>query len=207
VAIVIVIFGVIATFAIPAYYNVLENAKAEVCEGNLSTLLGALESYGLEDDQMPGSLGQLKKEHLEKGWAKTFKERGLWRTKLAYFLVDFDKRGLAYAQASLVDRYLGGVDLVCPMVSSGANSYGLNTSLVSQGMPYDDGSISDYESLAEDGIVIADSDSAAFAGMDGIAERHYRRTYGLGVSKGKDHYKCKKNGDKIKKLKKFKKAR
>jgi len=193
VAIVIVIFGIIATFAIPAYHNALENANAEVCAGNLSVLLGALEAYGLEEDEMPGSLGKLEKEHLQKGWAKTFKERGYWRTKLAYFLVDFDKRGLAYAQVSLVDRYLGGVSIVCPSSGHGENSYGIHGWFAAgQIKSYDD-----YRSRPLNFTAIADCDADNFVGLGNITERHRRYrvlgptdNYGLGISRTKVHQDC-----------------
>jgi len=189
----IIIFSILATFAIPIYNGLLERAKAEVCEGNLSTLLGALENYGLEEDQMPGSLSQLKKEHLEKGWAKTFKERGLWRTKLAYFLVDFDKKGLAYAQAGLAERYLGGVNLACPSYEPQGgdtcyHGYGLEAS-IDENMSY-----SAYKALDSDFIVIADSNSATFGSGNATfpEDRHEKHrilaaaeNYALGVSKGK----------------------
>jgi len=184
--IVVIIAGILVTLGIPVYNNMIENANAKVCKTNLGVLLGALDAYGLENDQLPGSLGQLKNEHLQKGWAKVFEKENIWSLKLAYAIVDFNKRGLAYAQGAWVDRYLGDLKYFrCPSDNTpppDGYSYGLEQSLAA--MPY-----ADYKALPEDTLVVADSDTSTFVGA---TERHRKYSvagvsfYGLGVTKGKD---------------------
>jgi len=105
---IVIIVGVIATFALPAYRNVLEESKAEVCAMNLKVLLGAVETYAVENDALPSSLGQLNNRQLKQAWTKTLEKNNSWKVELAYWLVDFNQRGLAYAQeAKWAKKYIG----------------------------------------------------------------------------------------------------
>lgn len=164
--IVVIIVGLLATFAIPGYHNMVERAKAKVCESNLNVLLGAVKIYALENDQLPGTLGQMKQKYLEKSWARYFKIESRWKIKLAYFLVDLKKRGAAYAQASWLERYVGDIKyFICPADDTPppqGYSYGINSNLA--GITYDQ-----YKSLPDDTVVISDSDSASFPP---VAKRH-----------------------------------
>ena len=113
--VIILVVGILATFAFAGYHNLINNSKAEVCKTNLITLLTAVDTYGFENNQIPLTLSQLKKEHLEKAWAKVLQKKNPWKIKLAYFLVDLETKGLAYAQTSILERYTGGTKyLICP---------------------------------------------------------------------------------------------
>jgi type II secretory pathway pseudopilin PulG len=180
--VIVVIIGILGTFALPAYLNVVENAKEKACQTNLEVLLGALEAFGLENDQLPGTLGQLKKDHLEKSWAKVLAKPEAWKIKLAYFISDLDKHGLAYAQG-WVERYIGSLNqFICPKDDDGLPSYGLNATFVANI------SFRDYQALPVTTIIIADSQANTFP--DGTIEhRHLQYTvlsgsddYGIGVA-------------------------
>ena len=170
--IVLIIVGGIITVAIPLYHNVVEKAKAKVCEANLKVLAAAVEIYALENDQLPGSLGQLQPQHLRKAWAQIFKEEDEWKIKLAYFIVDFDNRGLAYASSNLLQRYLGGdIKLItCPSDPTPppqGTSYGINCALA--GMSY-----RDYKNLPDSYIVVGDCETSCFHSLWELSFRHKR---------------------------------
>jgi len=188
----LIIVGVITTLAIPGYNNLLANAETNVCEANLEVLDAAVtEAYLLENDKLPGALGQLKDEHLKKGWAKVLKENGGWKLKLAYFIVDFKQRGLAYAQGAWVARYVGSTKyLICPADSTpypGGHSYGINTAVAGI-------SAAAYKALPDNTIIICDSDTATFtAGSEAMRHKKHKilstttDNYALGVNKAKKH--------------------
>ena len=178
--VIVVIVAVLGTFALPAYLNVVENAKEKACRTNLEVLLGALEAFGLENDQLPVTLGQLKKEHLEKSWAKVLGSPGSWKIKLAYFISDLNKQGLAYAQAAWVERYIGSLNqFICPKDDDGLPSYGLNTAVA--GM-----SFRTYQQQATTLVVIADSQANLFPPINRRHLKHHTLSnpddYGIGVA-------------------------
>ncbi|MFH1503963.1 MAG: hypothetical protein ABIH08_01020 [Candidatus Omnitrophota bacterium] len=186
IVITVIVIGVIATLAIPGYSNLLEKSKAKVCAANEEVLLGAIDIYALEYDKLPGVLGQLENEHLKKSWAKIFKKGNPLQLKLAYFLVDFNKRGAAYAQEAWLYRYIGNAQyLICPADPTpppAGCSYGLNLALA-------DISYAQYKALPEDTVILADSDTDTFTTP---AEWHEKYnvlasvdTYALGITKGK----------------------
>ncbi len=155
---VLIIIGLVVTFALPSYHNIIENAKSKACQNNLDTILGALNTYGLENDELPASLGQLKQEHLDKAWAKNMRKKGAWKIKLAYFIVDLDSNGLAHAQ-TFVEKFLkNSRDLTCPSDLTpppAGHSYGLNSDIA--GISY-----TEYKALLGTTIVVADSDQSKF---------------------------------------------
>lgn len=152
IVIVVIILAILVSAAIPIYHNAVESAKERVCVVNQQALLGAVEIYALEKDELPADISKLRKEHIEKAWAKVSKQGG-WKLKLAYFIVDLDKQGLAYA--AWVEKYLGDVKhFRCPK-ATGAHSYGLNQNLIN--MSYED-----YKNLPDDTIIIADAGGAIF---------------------------------------------
>jgi competence protein ComGC len=185
----LIIILLLFTIGIPMYHNVVENAKAKACEVNLKVLLGALEAHAVENDQLPGSLSQLNKNDLQKAWAKVLDKEGWWRIKLVYFLIDFDKRGLAYAQSSWISRYVGALKyLTCPVDDTpppAGFSYGLNSSLANI-------SYNDYQNLASDVLVIADCDKPTFASENDLAKRHLRyevfhkQNFAIAIKKGEE---------------------
>ena len=186
IVIVVIIAGILFTFAIPGYYNIVERAKAKVCESNLNVLLGAVEIHALENDLLPATLGQLKQEYLEKSWAK-YLEEGSWKIKLNYFIVDLTKKGMAYAQTGWIERYVGDIKyFTCPADDTpppGGHSYGINSALGP--MAYNQ-----YKTLPDNTVIISGSDSATFPP---VARRHkiYRpftspAKYALSITKNKE---------------------
>jgi len=168
--IVVVIVGIVITFAIPSYKNIIEKSKTETCKINLRVLLTAVETYAIENDELPASLGQLPKENLEKSWAKILGKENPWKVKFIYWIVDLDKHGLAYAQTSWTKRYIGDLKyFTCPADKSpppGGYSYGINPALAK--MPF-----WQYEQLPDGTTVIADCD-APVIGV--LAKRHKKYT-------------------------------
>jgi|GEM_PF-1268471 len=123
----------IGIVGIPFYRNTLENAKSQVCRTNLRMIQDAVELYGAEHDVLPDSLAEIPQATVEKAWAAVFHRENPWVIKAAYFLVDWDQQGFAYAQESFNKRYFGGNRqyLRCPSdtIASSGVSYGLNEHL------------------------------------------------------------------------------
>ena len=184
IVIIIVVIAILATIAIPLYTNAVEKAKAKACETNLRVLLGAVENYALEQDRLPGSLSELRNDDIKKAWADILKKEGAWKIKLAYFLADLDKRGLAYARESWLYRYLGTAQyLMCSANTAGGVSYGINSAVANM-------SLRDYKN-SSNLLVIADADAVVFTRptyrhkiitFQGIA------SYALGIKKGGEVY-------------------
>jgi len=171
----VVIVGILASVGIPLYRNTIEKSKAKVCETNLKMLQAAIEIYGLENDVLPASLTQLRPGDFQKAWARVFGEENQWLIKSAYFLVDFDNRGLAYAQEGFVQRYLGGnlTYLTCPADPTppdekGVGSYGLNAALASQ--PFD--SYKQAQQSDDFYVVVGDCEQPLFSSLDALVQRH-----------------------------------
>jgi hypothetical protein len=128
----------------------------------------------MEHDTMPGDLSQIPSETIKRAYASVLKEKGAWKIKLARFILQWQERGLAYAQPlGLKHRLAGGNEamLTCPADTTppaqGGVSYGLNSAL--RGM-----TSREYRALARTTVLIGDSDSAEFTGGPAAARhRHY----------------------------------
>lgn len=174
IAIVVVVIGILATIGIPVYNNIIENAKARACELNLKTILGAVEAQTLEEDSFPASLSKISDKNFEKAWAKVLKKEGAFKTRLVYFLVNFDKKGLVYAATTTnkpwVHKFISDSGVLrCPCVREG-NSYGINASLA--GKTYEE-----YKTGPADTIIVGDCNSNKFSSIGELDSRH--RQYGL----------------------------
>ncbi len=149
----IVIVGILGTLGIPAYQNVLESSKEKVCTANLKTLQKGLDIYIMERGTVPGSLSELKREHLEKAYAQVMNEKDGWQKRLAYFIVEGPKWGLAYAQGDYLPH------LRCPKnpnTAENAFSYGLRNSLANI-------SAAEYKLLPANTVTIADANAGVFS--------------------------------------------
>ena len=128
-----------------------------------------MEVYALENDRLPGTLGYLEQEHLKRAWAQYLETEYSWKTKLAYFIVNFGKHGLAYAQGEWLENYVGDGDyFICPADGTpppGGHSYGINANLL--GISY-----AAYKALPGTTRVVGDSDGAVFPPLD-LRHRHY----------------------------------
>jgi hypothetical protein len=121
----------------------------------------------LENDVLPGSLGDLKLKHLKKGYAKAIKEND-WLTKLSYFFVKINTPSQVYAQfltPGNLEKY--GVDpqiFNCPADTNGAPSYGIKQGVA--GMR--------WEEIMPGEVIVGDCDNYTFSDETGLAERHIK---------------------------------
>ena len=171
----------LATIAYPTYQNVLEDSKSKVCKTNLEVLTGAVDAYTLEKNLMPATLSELPDKDIRYAWDRVMKKAG-WQVKLAYFIVDIQESGLAYAQTWL-SKFAGArwQNLKCPKAAAGENSYGVYKPA---GGPL---TLAQYRSwAASPGLnvpVVADCNAAGttFSAVDELTDRH--KHYGTGAVK------------------------
>lgn len=95
--IVAIVIGILAVVGVVMYDKMIEDAKAKACAANQDTILGALEIYVLENDQLPGSISQLNDTYIQRSFAKVMHRPGSWKTRLAMWLVKYDAKSLVYA--------------------------------------------------------------------------------------------------------------
>jgi prepilin-type N-terminal cleavage/methylation domain-containing protein len=155
----LVIIGVLATIAIPSYLNFIEDGKSQLCATNLEALKSAFDIYMVEHNVVPGDLGQLSPEAIDKAFARAIRTKG-WNVKFASFIERREKSG--YAFASLVEELgQGNLKMLrCPSDirhNTTKPSYGINQSISSM-------SKEDYLNQPENIIIIADSDETIFIG-------------------------------------------
>ncbi|MFH1772222.1 MAG: prepilin-type N-terminal cleavage/methylation domain-containing protein [Candidatus Omnitrophota bacterium] len=191
VMVVLVIVGILAALAYVTYSNVLGNAKAEVCKSNLKVLLMAVEIYALENSKTPMALSQLERKHLEKAFAQFLSEEDGFRLKLAYFMLNLNKKSNAYAALPpppppppWVNNYVEDLKfLMCPS-DNVIPSYAINCNSVCN-INY-----AAYKLLSDNTVVIVDADSASITGTN-VALRHTKyklpqnEYYCIGITKGK----------------------
>jgi len=169
----IIVAGILASFALPRYQNFIEEQKAKVCETNLKTLQQALDIYAIDHDTMPASLSELPDEAINKAFAGILREKGSWRIKLAYFIVDLNRDNLLYAAvASPFVKELGRNDqkaLVCPkdteVLMHGGISYGVNSKLAKLRKR-------DYKKVSDTAVLIGDCDMPVFSDLSELKDRH-----------------------------------
>ncbi len=171
---VIIIILIFATFSMIGYRQVLDNSRQKVCSTNLMALSVAVEIYALENDVLPASLGNLKPEHLKKGYAKAISQRD-WLTKFSYFFLKLNSSPKAYAAfltPENLEKY--GVDskiFHCPADTDGLPSYGINKRLRGK----------KWEEISADTIIIAECDRNTFNPNNphALAHRHIKN-FGYG---------------------------
>jgi hypothetical protein len=181
-----IIVALLITVAFPTYrLNIMEDAKARVCESHLRTLKTGLDIYAAENDVMPGDLSQLPSSYINRAYAQLMNGRGAWRFKLAAALVRWDRRNTALASVDKSPAGLmhvisrGDIELLtCPSDSTppdqGGISYGLREGI--KGI-----TSAAYRDLPRDAVVIADCDGATFEQRGQLAMRHEH--YALGAVK------------------------
>lgn len=168
VIIVVIIVGIIGTIGFPAYQNLLEDSKQKVCEANLSAISAALDVYAMENDTIPADLSGIPEQYLQRAYASLLKQKGSWRIKLAYFIVEQKEKGLAYAGLFTDNLTRGTPDLrKCPAAAAGERSYGLNSAIKNL-------TSRQYRALAGTTIVVGDSTAAEFATVQALTPRHRR---------------------------------
>lgn len=171
---VLAIILVLATIGIFAYNRAIAYAKGTVCQTNLRALEAAIELYAIETDALPASLGRLKREHLEKGYAKAMSDRR-WLRKLSFFLIKVDSSDEAYAQFLTPEnlKTYGGSEKIFhdPADSNGGASYGINGNLFGK----------QWSKIDKDELIIADSDHYVFTNQSELAHRHKKKAFAINM--------------------------
>jgi len=168
--VVLTVLLVLSSFGMYLYHKSLAYAKDTVCQTNLRALQESIILYAADNDALPGTLGELKLEHLEKGYAKAMKDRG-WLIKACTLLIKFDASDHAYAQFLTYDnlkRY-GATEKIfhCPGDHNGGASYGINAEL--EGKRWSD--------IHKNAIVVADCDKYVFHSLDELSKRHDHKAF------------------------------
>ena len=163
--VVLTIILVLSSIGIFAYQRAIAYAKETVCTTNLKALREAIDLYLFENDALPASLGQLKFEHLEKGYAKAMADRR-WLKKLCYFLIKLDASDHAYAQFLTYEnlKKYGVTEKIfhCPADPDGGTSYGINGNLIGE----------DWSEIGGNVVIVADSDAYVFTSVNQLSKRH-----------------------------------
>lgn len=172
--IVIVVIGILVTVGIPTYQNFIEDSKAKVCETNLKALQAALDVYAMEHDVMPATISELPYEYIKQAYAKILQQKGDWKVKLAYFVVDLQQKGWVYAATLTLslkdDLAKGDMKLItCPKdptpPAAGGTSYGINSILARK-------TSQEYQNIPAGTLLIGDSDEPVFTGASDLSARH-----------------------------------
>jgi prepilin-type N-terminal cleavage/methylation domain-containing protein len=168
--VVLTVLLILSSFGMYLYHRSLAYAKDTVCETNLRALQESIILYSAENDALPGTLGQLKLEHLEKGYAKAMEDGG-WLIKASTLLIKFDASSYAYAQFLTYEnlKKYGATEEIfhCPGDHNGGASYGINGAL--EGKSWGD--------VGEHAIVVADSDKYVFHSIDDLSKRHNHKAF------------------------------
>ena len=168
---VLVVIGILATIGYPSYRNFVEDSKAKVCANNLEIIKTSLDIYAMENDEMPGNLSLIPAEYIRRAYAKVSGRGQPLGLKIAYWVVGFEKRGLAYA-GLLHDLAKGDIKVItCPAdhtpPPSGV-SYALNSMLKNM-------KSETYKNLSASTTLIADWDSESdFTSLSSCPVRHSR---------------------------------
>ena len=163
--VVLTVLLILSSFGMYLYHRSLAYAKDTVCETNLRALQESIILYSAENDALPGTLGQLKLEHLEKGYAKAMEDRG-WLIKACTFLIKLDASDHAYAQFLTYDnlkKYGAAKETFhCPADHNGGASYGMNSEIGGKSL----------SNVGKDVVVVADCDNYVFNTVDQLSKRH-----------------------------------
>ena len=173
--VVVSILIVLSAIAMYVHQRFLTHAKERVCETNLRALQTAVELYIAENEALPENLTRLKREHVEKGYAKAMENKG-WLTKAYTFLIKLDASEHAYAEfltyENLKEYGVSEKIFHCPADHNGGASYGINSDTEGE-------SWADMDSGV---ILIADCDSHSFNSTDQLNPRHKNRAIGINKS-------------------------
>jgi prepilin-type N-terminal cleavage/methylation domain-containing protein len=168
--VVLTILLILSSFGMYLYHRSLAYAKDTVCQTNLRALQESIILYSAENEALPGTLGELKLEHLEKGYAKAMEGRR-WFVKACTLLIKFDASDHAYAQFLTYEnlKKYGATEKIfhCPGDHNGGASYGINSELLGKR----------WSEVNEHAIVVADCDSYVFHSLDQLSKRHDHKAF------------------------------
>jgi prepilin-type N-terminal cleavage/methylation domain-containing protein len=163
--VVVGIILVLSTFGVFIYNKALSAAKETVCKTNLRALSEAVTLYLNDYDAFPASLGELKPEYIEKGYAKA-REEGGWLVDLSLFLTKLDASDQAHAQFLTYEnlKKYGAAEKIfsCPADPNGGCSYGINANLAGK----------EWSEITGSVVVVADCDEPAFQTEADLPKRH-----------------------------------
>jgi prepilin-type N-terminal cleavage/methylation domain-containing protein len=196
-----VILSILATLGFSQYQTIIEGEKAKICAVNLDVLQSALDIYIMEHDAIPASLSEIPGEYLSRAYAQILQREGAWRIKLAYFIVGWEEKGLAYAQTTLSlkdDLAKGNIQLLsCPKDSNsllkpgggGTRSYALNSGLKNL-------TVAQYMALSDETVTLGDcKDNEIDTGLLNLNEVHKLQGEDLSITITKKRKICqRKNG-------------
>lgn len=168
--VVLTILLILSSFGMYLYHRSLAYAKDTVCQTNLRALQESLILYTADNDALPGTLGDLKLDHLEKGYAKAIEGRR-WLVKACTLLIKFDTSDHAYAAFLTYEnlKKYGATEKIfhCPGDHNGGASYGINGEMQGKSWP----------EVSENSILVADCDSYVFHSLDQLSKRHEHKAF------------------------------
>jgi prepilin-type N-terminal cleavage/methylation domain-containing protein len=168
--VVLTVLLILSSFGMYLYHRSLAYAKDTVCQTNLRALQESIIFYSAENDALPGTLGELKLDHLEKGYAKAMEGRR-WLVKACSLLIKFDASDHAYAAFLTYEnlKKYGATEKIfhCPGDHNGGASYGINSELLGRS----------WSEVNERAIVVADCDSYVFHSLDQLSKRHDHKAF------------------------------
>ncbi|MGD9039772.1 MAG: prepilin-type N-terminal cleavage/methylation domain-containing protein [Desulfobacteraceae bacterium] len=168
--VVLTILLILSSVGMYLYHRSLAYAKDTVCQTNLRALQESVIFYTAENEALPGTLGDLKLDHVEKGYAKAMEGRR-WLVKACTLLIKLDASDHAYAHFLTYEnlKKYGATEKIfhCPGDHNGGASYGINGEL--QGKSWSE--------ITEHAIVVADSDSYVFYSLDQLSKRHDHKAF------------------------------
>jgi prepilin-type N-terminal cleavage/methylation domain-containing protein len=164
---------ILISLGLAGYSQLLDNARQRVSKGNLKALGVAVETYIAENDALPASLGDLKLEYLERGYARVMEESD-WRMKFSQFLVKLNIPNEAHAAFLTYDtlKSYGAKEAIFQddADTNGGASYGMNGTL--QGLSWD--------FVSGNTIIVASSDNYVFNSEADLAYRYGGGLFGTG---------------------------
>jgi prepilin-type N-terminal cleavage/methylation domain-containing protein len=173
--VVVSILIVLSAVAMYIHQRFLGHAKERVCQTNLRALQTAVELYVAENEALPENLTRLKREHVEKGYAKAMENKG-WLMKAYTFLITLDASEHAYAEFLTYEnlKEYGVTEKIfhCPADHNGHASYGINSDMEGES----------WVDVGNSVILIADCDSHTFNSTEQLKLRHKNRAIGINKS-------------------------
>lgn len=172
----IAILLILSSVAIVSYQKVLQMSREKVCVTNQQALTNAVEAYVTTNYVVPAVLGDLKRYHLEKGYARVMEDAD-WSTRLAHFVVKSSMSSEAYAQFLTYDNLKSyGVSedfFRCPSDPNGGRSYGINANIAGK----------HWKDIGNNVVIIGDCDNATFSSSGELRARHGSGKVAIGVTK------------------------
>lgn len=167
---------ILSSIGVVSYQKILEMSREEVCATNQQALTKAVEAYISTNYVIPAVLGDLKLEHLEKGYAQVMEKAG-WFTKFSHFLVRTSMSNEAYAQFLTYDNLKNyGASkgfFRCPSDPNGGVSYGINGNIAGKYW---------YE-IGDNVIIVGDCDNYVFTAQEQLKKRHGSGQVAIAVTK------------------------